>query len=357
MLHPNQELEPPANPARFKPSDKDTPIMMMKTRYEPHQIQHGQETLQAFLDDLKALDVLPMPQPAGMEPATYMCAANMDAMMVSFDDGDLVADIAFRNVPPGCPELLGIRRADHSCDLDAAREIGRSLILDVLYGMIVPSDVPLLSDTETAKTDRKDSAYFMDLQDQPTTKSGKVVVTCAGNRYEVFRKYMQRPLSQSELQHLKDIEESDARRRELQGKPAIISNEEIEAANLDAFYCALADAGITGIVGYHDLFDEDRGRFAGIRVIRAQRLVELPALNVQWASKDDEGRQGYTFEKAGLLALADIVINIFSDIQMEYCLEPGTYFQFRCDVATRKFHIKASGYDLEDAFLELDLVC
>ena len=331
--------------------------MMMKTRYEPHQIQHGQKTLQAFLDDLKALDVLPMPQPAGMEPATYMCADNMDAMMVTFDDGDLVADIAFRNVPPGCPELLGIRRADHSCDLDAAREIGKSLILDMLYGVIAPGDVPLLSDTETAKTDREDSAYFMDIQDLPTTEAGKVVVTCAGKRYEVFRKYMQRPLSQSELQRLKDIEDSEARRRELQGKPAIMSNEEIEATNLDAFFCAFADAGITGIVGYHDLFDEDGGRFAGIRVIRKQRLVELPALKVQWASKDDEGRQGYTFEKDGLLALADMVSNIFSDIQMGYCLERGTYFQFRCDVATRKFHIKISGWDLYDDYLDLDLVC
>ena len=331
--------------------------MMMKNRYEPHQIQNGQKTLQAFLDDLKTLDVLPMPQPAAMETATYMCAANMDAFMVSFDDGDLVADIAFRNVPPGCPELLGIRRADHSCDLDVAREIGKSLILEVLYGVIAPGDAPLLSDTETAKLDREDSAYFMDLQDQPTTETGNVVVTCAGKRYEVFRKYMQRPLSQFELQRLKDIEDSEARRRELQGKPAIVTDEEIVATNLDAFFCAFADAGITGIVGYHDLFDEDRGRFAGIRVIRSQRLVELPALNVQWASKDDEGRQGYTFEKAGLVVLADIVSNIFSDIQMEYCLEPGTYFQFRCDVATRKFHIKASGYDLEDAFLELDLVC
>ncbi|MDF1709679.1 MAG: hypothetical protein ACU0CT_18020 [Paracoccaceae bacterium] len=66
-----------------KPSENETPIMMMKTRYEPHEVQDGQKTLQAFLDDLKALDVLPKLQPPGMEPATYMCAANMDALTPS----------------------------------------------------------------------------------------------------------------------------------------------------------------------------------------------------------------------------------------------------------------------------------
>lgn len=82
--------------------------MMMKTRYEPQQIQHGQETLQAFLDDLKALDVLPMPQPAGMEPATYMCADSMDALMVTFDNRRLVCDVGFRNTQARCVQLLGI---------------------------------------------------------------------------------------------------------------------------------------------------------------------------------------------------------------------------------------------------------
>ena len=331
--------------------------MMMKTRYEPHEVQDGQKTLQAFLDDLKALDVLPKLQPPGMEPSSYMCAANMDALMAKNDDGDLVADIAFRNVPPGCPELLGIRRANLCYDLAVTREIGKSLILDVLYGVTAPDDVPLLCDTEAANPDCRDCATFSNVEEQVAGDPRNVFVNWDGNRYEVVRKYMQRPLSRSELKRLQNYEISVTRRMAEVTKPAIMTDQEIEAANMDALYCALADAGITGFIGYYDFYGEDFGRFRGIRAICRQKLVELPALEIQHVSKDATGRQGHTSKETVRLALCCAVRDILLDIQVGYDFGRGTYFEFRCDVATRKFHIKASGYDLEDEFLELDLVC
>ena len=331
--------------------------MMMKNRHDQHWIEHGQRTLKKLLEELRSLDVLPTPQAAGMEPATYMCAANLDALMVTYDDDDLVADIAFRNVPDGCPELLGIVRADPGSDFVAVREIGISLILDVLYGDIVPADVRLLNDGETAAVDAVDSAPVGNVKEQASEEARKFFVTRDGNRYEVVRKYMQRPLSQNELQRLKDVEEAAVGRREQQSKPAILTDAEIEAANMAAFYCALAGAGITGIIGYHDCYEEDGSTFEGIRAICEQKLMELPSLDVQWASKDAQGRQGETFQKGVRAVLHDIVDDILSGIQEGYGFARGTLFKFRCDVTTRKFHIKAKGYDLNNAFRELDLMC
>ena len=330
--------------------------MMMKNRYHEHEIQYGQKALQEFMDELQSLDVLPMLQPAGIEPESYMCAANMGALMATVDDGDLVADIAFHNVPPGCPELLGIRRADPDGDLEAAREIGKSLILDLLYGAIAPGDVGLLHNNEAAKADCAAYANPGDVEDPAIEGHCKIFVTRDGNRYEVLRKYMQRPLSQTELQRLKDHENSVAKQKAEQAMPVIMTNSEIEAANLDAFYSALSDAGITGIIGRHDGY-EDGGRFEGIRAVCGQKLMDLPTLEVQYAEKDAQGRQGHASQKAIRQVLYNVVDDILSDIQDGYCFFHGTFFQFRCDVKTRKVHIKARGGDLNGEFLKLDLVC
>ena len=166
-----------------KPSEKETPIMM-RNRHDQHWIEHGQRTLKKLLEEMRSLDVLPTPQAAGMEPATYMCAANLDALMVTYDDDDLVADIAFRNVPDGCPELLGIVRADPGSDFVAVREIGISLILDVLYGDIVPADVRLLNDDEAAAVDAVDSAPVRKVKEQASEEARKFFVTRDGNRYD-----------------------------------------------------------------------------------------------------------------------------------------------------------------------------
>ena len=97
---------------------------MMTNRYATHEIQLGMQTLKEFLDDLKPLDVLPDPKPPSMEPETYMCAANMAALMVTYDDGRYVCDIGFRKAPAGHPQLLGIVGAPGS-GFSTTREIGK----------------------------------------------------------------------------------------------------------------------------------------------------------------------------------------------------------------------------------------
>lgn len=326
---------------------------MTKSRYEAYQVQHGQKTLREFMDDLKTLDVLPRPQPAGTEPGTYMCAANMDALMVSNDDGNLVADIAFRNVPIGCPELLGIRRAHASDDHEATREIGKSLILDLLYEAFAPSDVQLLNDNEKDFLNYGHRACLGQINDRLNREACKVFVTRDGNRYEVVRKFMQRPLSTAELTQRKTLKTLIARRLVEQAEPSILTDAEIETANLDAFYRALSGVGVSAVIGHHDVYGENGSRFEGIRAVRRQKLVELPSLEVQHARKDTEGRRGHTFPKALVEVLHDFVGKILSDVQQEFGLFSGTYYRFRCDVALRSVHLTVHGFDLDGKILNL----
>lgn len=329
---------------------------MMKDRYAGHEIQHGLRTLEEFLDDLQSLNVLPEPQPVGMEPETYMCAANMGALMVTFDDGRLVCDVGFRNVPSGCPELLGIV-GEPTFETLTAREIGKSLVLDVLYGAFEPADVRLLTDGETTDVDGNDSSLRGDVGEQEPEETRKYFVSYEDKQYEVVRKFMQRKLSSAELAQRKAMQEHIEKQMVDQAKPEIMTDAEIVHANLEAFYSALSDAGITGFIGFHDCYAEESSHFEGIRAVCGQKLVDLPAFDVRWAEKNAQGRQGEAFPKSIRAALYNIVDDVLHDIQEGYNFASGTDFQFRCDVKTREFHIKIKGWDLNDTFLELELVC
>lgn len=59
----------------------------------------------------------------------------------------------------------------------------------------------------------------------------------------------------------------------------------------------------------------------------------------------------HEFVEAGHLVVRDTGEN------PAYGFAPGTDFEFRCDVATRKFHIKAKGWRFDDKFVELEFVC
>ena len=329
--------------------------MMMTNRYATHEIQLGMQTLKEFLDDLKPLDVLPDPKPPSMEPETYMCAANMAALMVKFDNGRHVCDIGFRNAPAGCPQLLGIVGASGT-GFSTAREIGKSLVLDVLYGAIEPADVRLLGDDQTTDIGGKDSSLRGNVEEQEPGEARKFFVTYEDKQYEVVRKFMQRKLSSAELAKCKATQELIEKHKLDQAKPEIMTDAEIEHANLETFYCALTEAGITGFIGFDDCYDEEGRQFEGIRAACGQKLVELPAFDVQWAEKNAQGRQGQTFRTSIRAALCNIVDDVLRDIQVGYNLACGTHFRFRCDVTKREFHIKLSGWDLYDEYLELDLV-
>lgn len=327
--------------------------MITTNRYAPHEIQRGMQTLNEFLDDLKPLDVLPEPKPPSMDPETYMCAANMAALMVEFDNGRYVCDIGFRNAPVGHPQLLGIVGTPRS-GFSTTREIGKSLVLDILFGAIEPADVRLLGDDQATDIEGKDSSLRGNVGEQEPSESRKFFVTYEGKQYEVVRKFMQRKLSSEELAEREATQELIEKYNADQAKPVIITDEEIEQANLETFYCALMEAGITGFIGFNDCYDEDGGQLEGIRAVCGQKLVELPAFDVQWAEKSPQGRQGETFHTSIRAALCNIVDDVLRDIQIGYDLVCGAHFRFRCDVKTREFHIKLRGWDHYERYLELD---
>ncbi|MGR3525309.1 MAG: DUF6878 family protein [Paracoccaceae bacterium] len=330
--------------------------MIMTNRYSADEIQLGMQTLKEFLDDLKPLDALPEPKPPSMDPETYMCAANMAALMVTYDDGRYVCDIGFRKAPAVHPQLLGIVGAPGS-GFSTTREIGKSLVLDVLYGAIEPADVRLLSDDQATDIEGKDSSLRGNVGEQEPGEARKSFVTYEGKQYEVVRKFMQRKLSFAEPAEREATQKLIEKYKADQAKPMIMTDEEIEQANLETFYCALMEAGITGFIGFNDCYDEDGGQLEGIRAFCGQKLVELPAFDVQWAEKNPQGRQGETFHTSIRAALNNIVDDVLRDIQIGYDLVCGAHFRFSCDVRTRKFHIKLRGWDHYDQYLELDFAC
>ena len=125
------------------------------------------------------------------------CAANMAALMVTYDDGRYVCDIGFRKAPADHPQLLGIVGAPGS-GFSTTREIGKSLVLDVLYGAIEPADVRLLSDDQATDIEGKDSSLRGTVEEQEPGEALKFFVTYEGKQYEVVRKFMQRKLSFAE---------------------------------------------------------------------------------------------------------------------------------------------------------------
>ncbi len=327
---------------------------MKKDRYNIYQVTSGQEDLKEFMDMLQSLNVLPAPQPVGIGPNSYMCAANMDTLLVGVDEGKLVADIVFRNVPVGCPELLGIVGINLANDFATAYEIGKSLILDVLYGEITPSEVRLVSDSPDIEGGADERLSLENVVHWNPAKQHRCSVSRNGTRYEVVRKYLERNLSEQEMEHLNACKEAEAERKAKLTEPVVMTYEEIKASNMDAFYAALSEAGVTAIVGRYDGYGDD-GKFEGIRAVCGQKLTELPVRQVRYGYEDDIGRRGQTSQRAVMDVLHEVVDDILSDIQDDWDLIRGTFFKFRCDIERREFHINVFGGDLNDDLVNLDL--
>lgn len=75
---------------------------MTHDRFTDAQVQAGRALLARLMD----LPNLPNVPPA-CPPFAYMCASNLDALVIHEHGGGWVADLLFRVVPEGYPDIIG----------------------------------------------------------------------------------------------------------------------------------------------------------------------------------------------------------------------------------------------------------
>lgn len=75
---------------------------MSDDRFDETQVESGRRLLETHMQQPPSATQAP-----GAPPFGYICAANLDALVVQRHKGGWVAGVLFKNVPEGYPDIIG----------------------------------------------------------------------------------------------------------------------------------------------------------------------------------------------------------------------------------------------------------